>query len=345
MRSCAMRSTNLKGPEQTGLLPKLVGLACAALGDTIIPARSASTESSGENGALRFRRTVMSSTTSTVATGSNSPRRFEPAMFLWRSMLNLTAAASNFSPSWKVTPGRNFMVSALLSADHCQEVASCGTMLSFSSMSTSLSHSDAKTMRPTKVRASDGSSTSGSSARPIRRVWADAADAANASPNITSFLSIASFLSIKRCQAFSTSLLPPPRGEGWGGGSSTRAACGGGRRRSRRTKRRLQPNQPLVHRRAAGRHAGRRGDLFPEVAGHRVAGKLAQGRHFLRAALARIGAAGTEAAARGWSDRVGHVALNQHALAPQARLRHRYRRQQCLGVGMPGTGEQARLAG
>ena len=39
-------------------------------------------------------------------------------MFLWRSMLNFTAAASSFSPSWKVTPLRSLMVSALLSADH-----------------------------------------------------------------------------------------------------------------------------------------------------------------------------------------------------------------------------------
>ena len=199
MRSCATRSTNLNGPEHTGLVPKFVGIACAALGDTIMPARSASTVSSGENGALRLSLTVMSSTTSTVLTGSSSPRRFEPAMFLWRSMLNLTAAASNFSPSWKVTPGRSFMVSALLSGDHCHEVASCGTMFSFSSMSTSLSHSEAKTMRPTKVRASEGSRTSGSSASPIRRVWAVDAAAASASPRASrSFLFIASFLSISR---------------------------------------------------------------------------------------------------------------------------------------------------
>ncbi len=45
-------------------------------------------------------------------------------------------------------------------------------MLSFSSMSKSLSHSAANTMRPTNVRASVGSSTSGSSARPKRSVCA-----------------------------------------------------------------------------------------------------------------------------------------------------------------------------
>ena len=56
--------------------------------------------------------------TSTLATGASSPRRFDPAIVLWRSMLYLTAAASSFSPSWNVTPGRILSVSALLSADH-----------------------------------------------------------------------------------------------------------------------------------------------------------------------------------------------------------------------------------
>ena len=83
----------------TGLAPNLSPSACAALGDTIIPARSASCANSGANGADRLRRTVIGSTTSTDATGASSPRRLEPAMFLWRSMLNFTAAASNFSPS------------------------------------------------------------------------------------------------------------------------------------------------------------------------------------------------------------------------------------------------------
>ena len=67
---------------------------------------------------IRLSATVIGSTTSTLATGASSPRRFEPAIVLCRSMLNLTAAASSFSPSWNVTPGRTFIVSALLSADH-----------------------------------------------------------------------------------------------------------------------------------------------------------------------------------------------------------------------------------
>ena len=58
MRSCATRSTNLNGPEQTGLAPNFSPAACAALGETIMPARSASCASSGENGADRLSRTV-----------------------------------------------------------------------------------------------------------------------------------------------------------------------------------------------------------------------------------------------------------------------------------------------
>ena len=53
MRSCGTRSTNLKGPAHTGCRPNLSPSASAALGDTIMPARSVSWASSGENGALR----------------------------------------------------------------------------------------------------------------------------------------------------------------------------------------------------------------------------------------------------------------------------------------------------
>src|SRR6185312_9331677 len=172
MRSCATRSTNLKGPAHTGLAPNLSPSACAAFGDTIMPARSASCASSGENGADRLSRTVIGSTTSTLCTGASSPRRLEPGIVLWRSRLYFTAAASIFSPSWNVTPLRRWSVSALLSADHSYDVASCGTMFSLSSMSNSLSHIAAKTMRPTNVRARVGSRTSGSSASPMRRVCA-----------------------------------------------------------------------------------------------------------------------------------------------------------------------------
>src|SRR5512135_683327 len=172
MRSWATRSTNWYGPAQTGLLPNLSPSAWATLGATIMPARSASWASSGANGAERLRRTVDGSMTSTLETGASSPRRLEPGIVLWRSMLYLTAAASIVSPSWNLTPLRSLIVSALPSADHWYPVASCGMMLSLSSMSNSLSHIAENTMRPTKVRASVGSRTSGSSASPMRRVWA-----------------------------------------------------------------------------------------------------------------------------------------------------------------------------
>ena len=108
----------LNGPEHTGLAPNLSPAASAALGETIMPARSVSTASSGANGAARLMRTVCGSTASTLDTTASSPRRFEPFMFLWRSRLYLTAAASIFSPSWKVTPWRSLTSSDLLSADH-----------------------------------------------------------------------------------------------------------------------------------------------------------------------------------------------------------------------------------
>jgi hypothetical protein len=94
-----MRSTKRKGPEHTGLAPNFSPAASAALGDTIMPARSVSTASSGANGAARLMRTVEASTASTLDTTASSPRRLDPFMFLWRSRLYLTAAASSFSPS------------------------------------------------------------------------------------------------------------------------------------------------------------------------------------------------------------------------------------------------------
>ena len=149
MRSCCTRSTNLKAPAQTGFRPNLSPASLAALGDTIMPARSVSWAMSGENGALSSSRTVSGSTTSTLSTAASSGRRNEPCMVMCRSRLALTASASMRSPSWNLTPGRSLMVTVLPSSEVSCESASCGTMLMFSSMSNSLSHSEAKTMRPT----------------------------------------------------------------------------------------------------------------------------------------------------------------------------------------------------
>ena len=90
-------------------------------------------------------------------------------MVMCRSSVNFTASASKGSPSWNFTFGRSLMVTVLPSADVSCESASCGTMLRSPSMSNSLSHSDASTMRPTYEPARVGSKTSGSSARPMRR--------------------------------------------------------------------------------------------------------------------------------------------------------------------------------
>ena len=90
---------------------------------------------------------VSGSTTSTVSIELISGRRNEPFVVRWRSRLYLAAAASKASPSWNLTPGRSLMVTVLPSAEVSWLSASCGTMLSFSSMSNSLSQNEAKTMR------------------------------------------------------------------------------------------------------------------------------------------------------------------------------------------------------
>ena len=149
MRSCATRSVNLYGPAHTGALPNLSPSAVAALGETIMPARSVSCAISGANGDLSTRRRVVGSTTVTESICEISARRNEPCIDRCRSRLNLAAAASKGSPSWNFTPVRSLMVTVLPSAEVSCESASCGTMLSFSSISKSLSQIDANTIRPT----------------------------------------------------------------------------------------------------------------------------------------------------------------------------------------------------
>ena len=183
MRSCATRSTKRNGPEHTGFAPNLSPAACAALGDTIMPARSASCASSGEKGADRLRRTVTGSTTSTLADRRELAAPVRAGHGLVPLDVELDGGRVELLAVVEGHAGRSLSVSALLSADHSYDVASCGTMFSFSSMSNSLSQSEANTMRPTKVRASVGSRTSGSSARPMRSVCAAAGNAAKgASP-------------------------------------------------------------------------------------------------------------------------------------------------------------------
>src|ERR1044072_666402 len=183
MRSCTTRSTNLNGPAQIGFAANLSPASFTAFALPIMPARSVSCAISGENGALSESRTVSGSATSTLSICDSSALRNEPCMFMCRSSVNLTASASNGSPSWNLTPPRSLIVTVFPSSDVSCESASCGTMLSFASMSNSLSHIAASTMRPTYEPAVVGSRLSGSSARPMRRLPCAAADEAAANAN------------------------------------------------------------------------------------------------------------------------------------------------------------------
>src|SRR5687768_9184110 len=118
-------------------------------------------------------------------------------------------------------------------------------MASLSSMSSSLSHSPLNTMRPTKLRASDGSSTSGSSARPTRSVWACAAIGASGSSGASASSSAGRKDGLARFM-----------GEVSGRGRNDEGG--------------LQPFEPALQGGgggARGQH-GRRRNLAPEVAGH-----------------------------------------------------------------------------
>ncbi|CUI83733.1 Uncharacterised protein [Achromobacter xylosoxidans] len=145
-----MRSTNLYGPEQIGLRPTEATSASANdLGDSIMPARSDSCASSVASGCLRVSTSVAASGASTFSTEASSPLRRLSGSVMARSRLALAAAASNLLPSWNSASSRSLKVSTLLSGLNDHEVASCGTKCSLGSMSTSLSHSEVKTMRPT----------------------------------------------------------------------------------------------------------------------------------------------------------------------------------------------------
>ena len=148
MRSCGTRSTNRKGPAQTGCSPKSLPAASAALGETIMPDRSVSCARNGEEACFSTTFTVIGSTTSTWSMALSSDRRKLPCIVACRSSEYLTAAASIFSPSWNSTPGRSFITSSVGEL-HSYDSASCGTVSSFSLMSNSLSHIAVNTIRLT----------------------------------------------------------------------------------------------------------------------------------------------------------------------------------------------------
>src|SRR5262245_5761757 len=81
----------------------------------------------------------------------------------------------------------------------------------------------------------------------------------------------------------------------------------------------------------------RDGDAGADLAGHPVARRdLLEDLIVGGAGRDADRAAGVEAATRGRVDRAGHVALQDDALAPHRRIGNRHRREQRLGVGVPG---------
>jgi hypothetical protein len=68
----------LKAPTQTGLVANFAPPSFFSwVGERIIPARSAMSDSSGADGALRWSLTVYGSATSTDATDARSPVRLD----------------------------------------------------------------------------------------------------------------------------------------------------------------------------------------------------------------------------------------------------------------------------
>src|SRR5262245_26653774 len=137
----------------------------------IIPARSASWAVSGEYGVFTWIVTVSGPDTETESIGEISLARNEPFSARWRSSDSLTASAFSGVPSLNLIPDRILIVYVSLSFEITGSAdASCGTIWSFELRSYSFSHMCRNTMRPTNVRASVGSSASGSSARPMTSV-------------------------------------------------------------------------------------------------------------------------------------------------------------------------------
>ncbi|CFM11275.1 Uncharacterised protein [Bordetella pertussis] len=114
-----------------------------------MPARSDNCASKVASGRLSVSTRVAGSGASIFSTEASSPLRMLSCSVMARPRLARAAAASNLLPSWNWTSVRSLNVSVLLSSLKLHDCASCGTNCSFSSMSTSLSHNEVKTMRPT----------------------------------------------------------------------------------------------------------------------------------------------------------------------------------------------------
>ena len=134
---------NLNGPEQTGSRPKSAPASDVALGDIIMPERSANWASSVASGWARVILTVNSSTASAPVIEATSDLRRLSSRFWQRSMLATTASALKGVPSWKVDALAQSHGEFGAVIGHSQPVASCGMISSSGVMSTSLSQSEA----------------------------------------------------------------------------------------------------------------------------------------------------------------------------------------------------------
>ena len=211
-------------------------------------------------------------------------------------------------------------------------------MLSFSSMSNSLSHSAAKTMRPTNVRASVGSSTSGSSARPKRSVCARRRAASRGQrERRANRAERDEVMSIHRCPSRHASVVMRESASSVAGTAAQLGAA----------ERRLQRLEPRIARAAAAvpaRIAAARRDLAPEMARHRVAVARRRAAALLGAARPRMRAARAETAARRRVARDSARRLRAGSRRRlQRRLGHRDRRQQRLRVRVARRREERAL--
>src|SRR6185437_14654978 len=242
-----------------------------------------------------------------------------------RSSENFAASASSFSPSWNATFGRSLMVTDFPSGAVSCESASCGTTLSFSSISNSLSQIDENTIRPTYVRASVGSRMSGSSARPMRSVVCACALTPTSASNKAKAAILSIFMTIPSW-SFGRRVGRPLL---WiddtnpGIGPHVRIADKG----------RHQALERRRETRALDR-LGRRQFADPVAGGGVTLGVEIEPRLLDPAAFDGERAAGVEPAARRRRQRAGQLPPQNDALALDLRVRHRNGGEQSPAVGM-----------
>src|SRR5689334_2464426 len=156
-------------PAPAGALPRFVPAFCTAAGERIIPERSVSVASRGENAFLRLNCTCVASTAVTDATVESSLRRGDEGVLRMRLILKTTASALNGVPSQKVTPLRSVKTSCV-GVGVVQEVARSGTIWPCALSATSVSYMFSMTWRSTSADDLIGSSVTTSEFRPATRL-------------------------------------------------------------------------------------------------------------------------------------------------------------------------------